>query len=132
MTIINRTLITLLICVCVALLLFGSSVGYQTFGTVRTNDLAVQLTQVLLLAGITIWLAIYGLWQIVGVNRDRSNTHGSRKLANPDKAATFETNPLTPTEHTDGVEPAWWFYLKMTIGTAIVAAAMWGFLKLIG
>lgn len=130
MTILNRTLITLLTCVCVALLLFGASVSYQTFGTVRTNDLAVQLTQVLLLAGITVWLAIYGLWQIVGANRDRSDKHGTRKNVLPAIGAMLEANPITQTAHSDDIEPAWWFYLKMTIAVVFVAAVVWAFLTL--
>lgn len=129
MTTLNRTITTLLVTICLALLLFGALVIYQTIGPVRTSDLAVQLLQATLLAGISLWLATYGLWQLI-----RTRTKRASHPRQHDPLAIFrvegDENSMDSLVKSKTLESAGEFYLMMTVGTVIVTALTMGLLSL--
>ena len=61
----NPAIASLFAVICIGLFLLGATTAYKAWATLSASELHLQSMQTLLLSGMALWLALFGLWLVL-------------------------------------------------------------------
>jgi len=120
----NPAIASLFAVICIGLFVLGSTAAYQSWATLGASELHLQSMQTLLLSGVALWLALFGLWLVLPYLGGRRVTR-TREVA--EGSGEYREGPSVFSVEEEDSE--FWFYFKMFFYFGLLAVAT-GYLTL--
>jgi len=104
----NPAIASLFAVICIGLFVLGSTAAYQSWATLGASELHLQSMQTLLLSGVALWLALFGLWLVLPYLGGRRVTR-TREVA--EGSGEYREGPSVFSVEEEDSE--FWFYFKI-------------------
>ena len=120
----NPAIASLFAVICIGLFVLGVTIAYQSWTTLGADGVHLESAQTLLLSGMAVWFALFGLWLVLPY------LGGRRVTRTPDIAEGSGEYREGPSVYSlEEEDSEFWFYFKMFFYFGLLAVAS-GYLTL--